>query len=109
MMSEQEVVEALSNTPQVHMLPELMVSYQTHVEVGDSKNAFVVGAAQLFCETELDHMNCDSGPSRTGETHAMHEETEERFNRRIVHLGNCKNCGCVGPSVVECRSKIVDH
>ena len=79
-MSEEDAVEVPLETPHIHVCPELMVSHQTHVEVGDSKNAFVVGAAQLFYEVDLDSLNCDSGPMRTGESHSMHEETPERLN-----------------------------
>ena len=102
-MSEQAAAITIKDTPHVYQDPELVVSYQTHVEVGDVKNAFVFGTVQLFYKIPMEEGNYNSGPVRTNESHGMYDETEERINRRSTHLGNCESCGHAGPSGVECR------
>ena len=80
-VSEEDAAEVPLETPHIHVCPKLMVSHQTHVEVGNSENVFVIRAAQLFCEVDLDSSNYNSGLMRTGELHSMHKETPERLNR----------------------------
>ena len=80
-MSEQAAAITIEDAPHVYADPELIVSYQTHVEVGDAKNAFVVGTAQLFYKIPMEDGNYDSGPVRTNESHGVYDKTLERINQ----------------------------
>ena len=74
-----------------------MVSYKTNVRFGDADGALVVGAAMLVYETGLSQASQDYelGPLHPDDSEGMYNPTMVQCQRRMIYLGNCRECASV--------------